>query len=77
MAKYTVIKPIAVTVGQGRNAAVKHYSRPGIEVELDDKTAGPLVEAGRIEAVKPPPEPVKPPPERPKPRPRGEGDAEG
>lgn len=71
MAKYTVIKPIAVTVGQGRTAAVKHYSRPGIEVELDDKTASPLVEAGRIEAVKPPP------PERPKPRPRGEGAAEG
>lgn len=70
MAKYTIVKPIAVTVGQGDNAAVKHYSRPGTEVELDDKTAGPLVEAGRIE-------PVPAPAERPKPRPRTEGDAEG
>lgn len=70
MAKHRVIKPIAVTVGQGSKAAVKHYSRPGTEVELDDKTAEPLVAAGRVE-------PVKAPPERPKPRPRSEGDAEG
>ena len=70
MAKYTIVKPIAVTIGQGDNAAVKHYSRPGTEVELDDKTAAPLVEAGRVEAV---PAPA----ERPKPRPRTEGDAEG
>jgi hypothetical protein len=70
MAKFTVVKPIAVTVGQGNKAAVKHFSRPGTEVELDDKTAEPLVAAGRVE-------PVKAPAERPKPRPRGEGDSEG
>lgn len=72
MAKYTIVKPIAVTVGQGDNAAVKHYSRPGTEVELDDKTAAPLLEKGRITAVESPA-----PAERPKPRPRTEGDAEG
>ena len=70
MPKFTVVKPIAVTVGQGENAAVKHYSRPGTEVELDDKTAAPLVEAGRITAV-------ESPAERPKARARTEGDAEG
>ncbi|UJL29928.1 hypothetical protein HZU38_05355 [Mycolicibacterium vanbaalenii] len=70
MAMYTVIKPIAVTVGEGKNAAVKHFSRPGAEVELDDKTAAPLVEAGRVKAV-----PAAA--ERPKARPRTEGDAEG
>ncbi|WP_460359514.1 hypothetical protein [Mycobacterium sp. ZZG] len=51
MTTYRVLRPIAVTVGQGENAAVKHYSRPGTVVELDDKTAAPLVEAGRIEMV--------------------------
>ncbi|KWX66802.1 hypothetical protein [Mycobacterium sp. NAZ190054] len=70
MAKYTVVKPIAVTVGEGKNAAVKHFSRPGTVVELDDKAAAPLVEAGRVKAA---PAPA----ERPKARPRTEGDAEG
>ena len=46
-ATYTVVKPIAVINGQ----AVKHYSRPGTEVELDEATAAPLLESGRITAA--------------------------
>lgn len=70
MAKFTVVKPIAVTVGQGAKAAVRHHRTPGEVVEIPEDQAAKLVEQGRVE-------PVKPPAERPKPRARTEGDAEG
>ncbi|WP_460359507.1 hypothetical protein [Mycobacterium sp. ZZG] len=50
MTTYRVLRPIAEIVGKGENAVVKHHQR-GAVVELDDKTAAPLVEAGRIETV--------------------------
>lgn len=67
MTTYTTLKPIVVhTTDTHGNTAAVHHPRAGVEVQLSDEQAGPLLEQGRItatadaDAPAAPPEPVVP-----------------
>lgn len=47
MAKFRILKPVAVTRGE----TVTHHRIPGEVVEIADKDAEPLVAQGRVELV--------------------------
>lgn len=51
MAKFRVLKPVAVTTGEGAEAATRHYRHPGVVVEIDEEQAASLVADGRVERV--------------------------
>ena len=76
MPQYKTLKPVVVDqVHDGEVVGTKHYPRAGIVVELTDKEARPLLDAGRIEPTNDADEPGGSVTPVPQPSPPGDANA--